>query len=152
MMVRAGAVTLNSTATVSACMSQALSTCAQFAIVAENASTALLTAVSGAGQELAASGTPAPLVVKVTDLFGRPLAGATVGFYQTLSAWQPACASEGFCPPAQTLQQQAVTEISDANGLVTVTPLTLAGQATNLLVNATTGAQTSVVFSVTQHP
>ncbi len=91
-------------------------------------------------------------MLEVTDAVGHPLAGAVVNFYEKLSAWQPSCPASGQCPTTQTLATQTVTATSDANGLVTLTPLTGSGQPSSLLVNATTGLQNSLVFSIVQHP
>jgi hypothetical protein len=150
--VLVGAQAANATATVSACLAQSPGTCAQVSILAEDASRAVLVEVSGAGQELAAPGNPSPVVLEVTDALGRPLAGATVNFYETLNAWQPPCSLEGRCPEPQTLAKQGVRVTSDANGMVTLTPLTLAGVASTLVVNATVGEQSSLIFSIVQNP
>jgi hypothetical protein len=148
----AGPLAALGTATVNACLTASPGSCAQFAIYAVHSETAALTGVSGVGQKLAASATPAPVVVEVTDAVGHPLAGATVNFYQTLSAWQPGCPVTERCPAAQTLATQAVTATANASGLVTLIPLNGAGQPTNLVVNATTGLESSLVFSIEQHP
>ena len=150
--VTVGPLAALATATLSACQAQSASSCAQFTISAVHTETALLMGVSGAGQQLQGSAAPVPVVLKVTDAVGHPLAGATVNFYETLSAWQPSCPAEGRCPATETLGTQTVNETSDANGLVTLTPMTLSGQATTLMVNATTGTQSSLVFSIVQQP
>jgi hypothetical protein len=148
----AGPLAAGATATLKACQASAPSTCAQFTINAVHTETALLIGISGAGQELGDTATPTPVVLEVTDAVGHPMAGATVNFYETLSAWQPSCSTPGECPSAQKLASQTVTATSDANGLVTLTPLTGAGKATSLTVNATTGLQSSLIFSIVQHP
>ena len=150
--ITAGPLAAGGTATVSACQTLSPGSCAQFTVYAVHTETALLSGISGVGQQLAASGTPAPAVLAVTDAIGHPLAGATVNFYETLYAWQPDCPTTGRCPAVQILSTQAVTAISDANGLVSLTPLNGGGQATTLMVNATTGLQSSLVFSIVQHP
>ena len=148
----AGPLATGATATVNACQASAPASCATFTVNAVHTETALLTGISGAGQNLAASATPVPVVLEVTDAVGHPLAAATVNFYETLSAWQPSCPVTGVCRAKQTLATQTVTAISDANGMVTLTPLTGGGQPTSLMVNATTGLQSSLVFSIVQHP
>jgi hypothetical protein len=150
--ITAGPLAASGTATINACGTLAPLPCAQFTIFAVHTETASLTSISGAGQQLAASATPAPVVLEVTDAVGHPLAGAVVNFYEKLSAWQPSCPASGQCPTTQTLATQTVTATSDANGLVTLTPLTGSGQPSSLLVNATTGLQNSLVFSIVQHP
>lgn len=150
--ITAGPLAALETATVNACKAPSTTVCTQFAIAAVDSGTALLTGVTGVGQELAASGTPVPVVLEVTDAVGHPLAGATVNFYEALHAWQPSCPASGQCPATQTLATKTVTTVSDANGLVSLTPLTGGGQATSLLVNATTGLTSSLAFSIVQHP
>jgi hypothetical protein len=150
--ITAGPLAAGTTATVNACQASAPASCATFTVNAVHTETASLTGISGAGQNLAASATPVPVVLEVTDAVGHPLAGATVNFYETLSAWQPSCPVTGVCPARQTLATQTVTVASDANGMVTLTPLTGGGQPTSLMVNATTGLQSSLIFSIVQHP
>ena len=150
--ITAGPLAAGATATLNACETSSSMVCASFTVNAVHSELAALVGISGAGQELAASATPLPVVLEVTDAVGHPLAGATVNFYETLDAWQPACPSTGRCPAVQTLATQAVTTTSDANGMVTLTPLTGGGEATTLVVNATTGQQASLVFSIVQHP
>jgi hypothetical protein len=90
--------------------------------------------------------------MEVTDAVGHPLAGATVNVYEALYAWQASCPSTGRCAATQKLGSQTLELTSDANGLVTMTPLTGNGQATTLLVTASTGLQSSLQFSIVQHP
>ncbi len=150
--ITAGPLAALATATVRACEAQAPTACAQFTIHAVHTETASLTGVSGLGQQLAASGTPTAVVMEVTDAVGHPLAGATVNVYEALYAWQASCPSTGRCAATQKLGSQTLELTSDANGLVTMTPLTGNGQATTLLVTASTGLQSSLQFSIVQHP
>ena len=150
--VTAGPLAALGTASVSACRALTPVLCASFSIYAVHAETALLLGISGAGQQLVAGATPEPVVLEVTDAVGHPLGGALVNFYEELQAWQPSCPVAGRCAAVQTLASKVVTAQSDANGLVTLTPLTGSGQATSLRVNATTGLQTSLAFSIVQHP
>ncbi len=150
--VSAGPLVAGATATFHACQAAAPTACAPFNVYAVHAELAGLTSISGTVQSISFSATPAPVVLQVSDAVGHPLAGATVNFYETLSAWQAACPSEGRCPAAETIATQSVTAVSNASGLVTLAPLTAAGQPTTLVVNAATGQQSSLVFTIVQHP
>ena len=150
--VTAGPLISGQTATLKACETSNPTVCAQFTVNAVHAETAVLSAVSGAGQVLAASGTPAPVVLAVADAAGQPLAGATVSFYEQLTAWQPPCPVGGRCSAPEVLQTATVTATSNAQGLVNLTPLSNPGVATNLDVAATTGQQALLQFTIQQHP
>jgi hypothetical protein len=113
---------------------------------------ALLTTVSGAGQTISASAAPVPVVLRVTDAIGHPMAGGVVIFYETLMQWTPDCPTQGRCPSAPTLATQTVQTVSAADGLVTLTPLTGNGQPTRLYVTAVTGNVASLNFEIEQHP
>jgi hypothetical protein len=127
-------------------------TCTQFQIYSVHPEVALLTAVSGAGQTMSANETPAPLVLRVTDAIGHPMAGGTVIFYETLKQWTPDCPPQGRCPSAPTLATQTVQTVSGPDGLVTLTPLVGNGEPTRLYVTAVTGNVASLNFEIEQHP
>jgi hypothetical protein len=99
-----------------------------------------VTVVSGAGQSVTATGTLAPVVVMVTDAAGHPVAGATVSVYQTVEPGA-ACPARGRCPAEAVVEQGQTSGVSDADGLLSVTPLQESGVAevTNIVV--TTGTQ-----------
>ncbi len=149
--VVAGPLLAGATANVYACEAGA-GPCATFTISAVHPDLASLLPVSGVGQSLATSGTPMPVTIEVIDGVGHPLAGAQVNFYQQLDAWQPPCPVQGRCPAPQQLGSLASTATADANGLVTLTPMSLPGQATVLHGQATTGQQGTLSFTITQHP
>ena len=127
-------------------------TCTTFQIYSVHPEVAQLAPVSGAGQTLSASTIPAPVVLRVTDAVGHPMAGGTVIFYETLKFWTPDCPVLGSCPSAPVLASQAVQAISGADGLVTLTPLTGDGVPTRLYVTAVTGNVASLNFEIEQHP
>jgi hypothetical protein len=105
-------------------------------------------AVSGAGQVVSAGSTLAPVVLRVTDAASHPVAGANVEIYQTMDAWQPPCPDRGRCPVAPVLASAQASLVSDANGLVTITPLQQPGLAETTNLAAATGIQgfLSLVF------
>ena len=111
-----------------------------------------LVVVSGAGQAVAAGGTFAPVVVRVIDAAGNPGAGAAVSIHQTVDAAEMACPARGPWPIAPVLTASNTSAISDANGLVTVVPMHVAGvgEVTNLAFAA--GTQGFVSLALTQGP
>jgi hypothetical protein len=111
-----------------------------------------LVVVSGAGQAVASGGTFAPVVVRVTDAGGNPVAGVVVSIYQTVDAAEMACPARGRCPIAPVLAASTATGVSDANGLVSVVPMQVAGmgEVTNLAVAA--GTQGFVSLALTLGP
>ena len=113
---------------------------------------ATLTAVSGTSQSLSVSGTAAQITLRVLDMDGNPMAGATVAVYQALYAWAPTCPTHGRCAQAQLLSTQAATASSALDGSVTFTPASLPGVATNLLGLAVTGNSASLNITIEQHP
>jgi IPT/TIG domain len=127
-------------------------TCTTFQIYSVHPEVAQLAAVSGAGQTLSASAVPAPVVLKVTDAVGHPMAGGTVTFYETLKQWTPDCPAQGRCPSVPVVATQTVRAISGSDGLVTLTPLTGGGEPTRLYVTAVTGNVASLSFEIEQHP
>ena len=149
--VLAGPLAAGATATVYAC--EAGGPCATFTINAVHTELASLLPVSGVGQSLPATGTAMPVTLEVVDGSGHPLAGAEVNFYQQLDAWQPPCPAQGRCPAPRQLASPATSSaISDANGLVPFTPMSNNGQPAVLHVQATTGQQGLLQFTITQHP
>ncbi len=149
--VTAGPLAAGGTASVYACQSQS-SVCATFTISAVHTELATLLPVSGVGQSLTAGGTPMLITLEVIDGVGHPVAGATVNFYQQMTAWQPPCPAQGRCPAPQQLGSLATSVTSDANGLVTLTPMASGGQAVAVNVLATVGQAGTLNFSVVEHP
>jgi hypothetical protein len=111
-----------------------------------------LVVVSGAGQAVALGGAFAPVVVRVTDGAGNPVVGAAVSIYQTVDAAEMACPTRGRCPIAPVLAASTASAISDANGLVSVAPMQVAGvgEVTNLAMAA--GTQGFVSLALTLGP
>jgi hypothetical protein len=126
--------------------------CASFAVVGVDASAWRLVVVSGAGQALAVGGTFAPVVAMVTDGGGNPVAGAPVAVHQTVNAAEMACPGRGPCPIAPVLAAGIGTAVSDANGLVSVVPMQLAGTAEVTNIAVATGTQGFVALSLQQGP
>ena len=123
--------------------------CAGFAAQGVDASVLQVGVVSGAGQAVSAGGTLGAVVVQVTDGAGHPVAGAAVEVYQTVEPGV-ACPALGRCPAQPVGQKGQSAAVSDADGLVTVTPMQLSGVAevTNLVVTA--GMQGFVSLALTK--
>jgi protocatechuate 3,4-dioxygenase beta subunit len=149
--VTVGPLDEGETASVTACESQS-SVCAGFSVYASHAEQAGLLPVSGVNQSLAASSTPLPVTLLVIDGGGHPLAGATVDVYQQMDAWEPPCPDTGRCPAAPELGSASVTLTSDANGLVTFSPMNGGGEPVVVRLQATTGDQGLLNFTVVQTP
>lgn len=149
--ITAGPLAAGATVPLYACL-PGNTVCATLNVVSVHPETALLTALNGVGQTIAASQTPIPVTLRITDAIGHPMAGGVVTFYETLKQWTPACPAHGRCPPAATLGTDAVQAISGADGLVTLVPMTGHGQPTRLEVMAVTGEQATISFEIEQHP
>ncbi len=149
--VSVGPLAAGATANVYACQGQSMA-CAKFTINAVHNETAGLLPVSGMGQNLAATGAALPFTIEVVDGVGHPMAGATVNVYQQMTAWQPPCPARGRCPAPQQLGSEASTAVSDANGLVTVAPMSNGGQAVQINVQATVGQSGTLGFTIAEHP
>lgn len=126
--------------------------CINFAAVGVDPAAWRLVVMSGAGQSVASSAAFAPVVVMVTDLSGDPVAGAPVVVHQTVAAAEMPCPTRGPCPIAPVLAASTTAGVSDANGLVSVTPMQLVdvGEVTNIAVAA--GTQGFVSLSLQQGP
>jgi hypothetical protein len=135
---------------VSACIAGSTE-CANFTVTPVHPQDAGLAAWSGTVQYISLSQAFAPVVLRVTDAFGDPLAGATVTFAQTLDGWTEPCPAQGGCAPAPVLAKQMVQTNSGIDGSVTLTPLSSGGLAARLLVMAVTG-ETTLNFELDAHP
>lgn len=137
--IAAGPFNVSANSSVNACLAGSTN-CATFTVTPVHPESATLNPWSGNSQWISAGQTFAPVVLRVTDGFNRPLAGATVEFSETLSGWTEPCPVEGACPPAPVLAQQTVQATSGIDGTVTLTPLSPEGQGARLLVTAATGS------------
>lgn len=135
-----------------ACLPPGNTSCAQFQIYSVHPEVAQLVAVSGAGQTMKQGTAPAPVVLRVTDAVGHPMAGGVVTFYETLKQWTQECPAQGRCPSAPVLSTKTVSLTSGADGIVTLSPLTENGVATRLYITAVTGEVASLEFEIEQHP
>ena len=128
------------------------SVCATFTTQGVDPAELRLVAVSGAGQIVSASGALTPVVLLVTDAASHPVAGAAVQIYQTVDAWQPPCPDRGRCPIPPVLASSQYSLISDANGLLTITPQQLVGIAETTNLAAATGTQGFLSLTLEKQP
>jgi hypothetical protein len=109
---------------------------------------ATVTVVSGAGQSVAVDAALAPVVLQVSDANGNVVGGAAVNVYQTVYAWEGACAAAGPCASAPVLTTQKSAATTDASGKVTITPLTVEGQPQVVEMAGSSGASGFVSLSL----
>lgn len=128
------------------------SVCATFTTQGVDPADLRLVAVSGAGQIVSASGALNPVVLLVTDAASHPVAGAVVQVYQTVDAWQLSCPDRGRCPIPPVLASTHYSLISDANGLLTITPQQLVGVAETTNLAAATGTQGFLSLTLEKQP
>jgi hypothetical protein len=127
--------------------------CASWTVYGVATSQWTIAVSSGAGQSVQVAGAMlAPVVLLVTDGVGHVLPGASVNVYQTDYAWEGACSATGACASAPVLKMARSTAASDANGLVTVTPLRAAGVAQVVKIAAATGTKGFATASLTVTP
>jgi hypothetical protein len=153
--VSAGPLAAASVATVYACVAGGVpggNGCASLPIVSVDPSSAGLIAVSGTSQTLATADPLAPVVLRVVDSAGDPMAGAVVTFYETLRHWTPRCPPQGSFSSGPVVATQTVEATSDANGVVILTPLTDGIVATQLEALAVIGDSAAMTISIERHP
>jgi hypothetical protein len=126
--------------------------CANFMAYGVAAADLRLTVASGANQTVNASSTLVPVVLLVTDTASHPVAGAVVQVYQTVNEWDVACPARGPCPIAPVYASSSSSAVSDANGMITVTPQQLAGVAGVTNIAAATGTQGFVALALQEQP
>ena len=134
---------------VSACVT-GTSQCATFTALGSRSEYATVVPVSGTVQSLPAGSAPSPIVLRVLDMDGNPMAAGTVTLNEALWAWAPPCPLFGRCAQPELLSKKTVTAISALDGTVSFTPLSIAGASTRLLGVATTGYSSAVPVSIEQ--
>ena len=139
------------TASINACLN-GTNQCVAFTAFGARPEYAALEAISGTSQNLAASGTPNQIALRLLDMDGNPMAGGTVALYQALYAWTPPCSPNVVCRPGALLATEASTATSAVDGSVTFVPASLPGVATNLMGLAASGNTSTVNVSIEQHP
>jgi hypothetical protein len=139
------------TSTINACIN-GTGQCVTYTAFGARPQYATLQPVSGTSQHLATGATPDPIAMRLLDTNGNAMAGGTVALYQALYAWAPACSPHVVCPPSVLLSAQSATATSGIDGMVTFTPATIPGVATNLQAVAATGNTAVLPIAIEQHP
>ncbi|MDR3751265.1 MAG: IPT/TIG domain-containing protein [Terracidiphilus sp.] len=137
-------------ATINACLN-GTSQCVAFTAIGARPEYALLQPVSGVTQSLSLSATPAPIVLRVYDMNGNPMAGGSVALSQALYAWTPPCAAHTVCAPGNLLATQTAAATSALDGSVAFTPAAIPGVATKLVALAATGNSATLNIAIEQH-
>ncbi len=111
--------------------------CAWLSAAAVDAPQWRLFVISGGGQSVPVGGTLQPVMVEVVDTAGHPVAGVPVTIHQAVNGWVD-CAGPGRCPAVPVLTTSVSSAVSDVDGLLTVTPLEVAGvgETTEIVVTA----------------
>jgi hypothetical protein len=129
-----------------------VASCTNFVAIGVDASEWKLAIVSGGGQSISASGTLAPVVLRVTDAVSHPVAGAMVEIHQTLDAWEPPCPDRGRCPIAPVYRASMTSAISTADGLITIASVQLPGVAGVTNIAAATGSRGFLSLALEERP
>lgn len=145
-----GAVGSGSTNVVTGCAWT--SVCASWSVYGVAASQWMVAVSNGGGQSVAEGVTPAVVTMLVTDGAGHALPGATVNVYQTVYAWEGACAAKGACASAPVLMTARSTAVSNGSGMVQVTPIEAPGVAQVVKIAAATGTKGFAVAAVVVEP
>jgi hypothetical protein len=126
--------------------------CATFRAIGVGSSQFVLTIESGGAQAATAGAAFLPLVVQVDDGMGNPVAGAAVNVYQTVTAMTAPCPQSGRCPAQPVLASKVTAIASDVNGRITISPLTVDGQATQTNLIFSSGTQGYATAVLTRQP
>ncbi len=148
--VQVGAIASGSTNVMTACAWT--SVCSSWTVYGVAASQWMVAVSSGGGQSVVEGVTPAAVTLLVTDGAGHALPGAAVNVYQTVYAWEGACAAKGACASAPVLTTAQGTAVSNGNGMVSVTPMEVPGVAQVVKIAAATGTSGFATASVVVEP
>ena len=132
-----GAIASGSTNVVTGCVWT--SVCASWTVYGVAASQWTIAVSSGGGQSVVEGVAPTVVTLLVTDGAGHALPGAAVNVYQTVYAWEGACAANGVCASAPVLKTVRSTAVSNGNGMVQVSPIEVPGVAQLVKIAAATG-------------
>jgi len=128
------------------------SVCATWTVTGVDPSQWQLSIAGGAGQSINYKIKLSPVVLTVSDSAGHTLIGATVNVYQAVAAWEGLCPSQGRCAAASILTASKSSAASDANGQLSITPLTVAGVPQVARVTASAGTQGFIALSLDLTP
>jgi hypothetical protein len=146
----AGPFLSDTQATASACAWTAI--CSGFTVKFVTDAQLRLVVVNGSVQSIPASATYSPVVFRVTDPDGHPVAGAQVTIHQTLGPSLPGCPPRGRCPIAPVYQTASSTLISSLDGTMSASPLQEPGSSAATHLAATSGKQGFLALNLSQQP
>jgi hypothetical protein len=126
--------------------------CANWTVFGVAPSAWAISVSSGGGQGVVQGVAPSAIALLVTDGAGHVLPGAAVNVYQTAYAWEGVCGPKGACASAPVLKTTRSTAVSDANGMVQVTPMVVAGVPQVVRIAAATGTKGFATASVSVAP
>jgi hypothetical protein len=130
-------LTANS-ATASACAWNSI--CSSFTVTSIDDAALQLSVLSGAQQAVSVAASFMPVVLRIEDASGHPVAGATVTVHQTLQPWSSVpCPSQGRCPIPPTGSTASASLMSGLDGTVVITPLESVSSPEITLLAAATG-------------
>jgi hypothetical protein len=148
--VQAPSVVSGATDTVTGCAWTTV--CASWTLIGVDPSLWSITVAAGAAQSLPQGSPLSPVTLQVADGAGHPLQGAPVTVYETVYAWEGACATLGPCPSAPVLANSKTTLVSDAAGKAVITPMQVPGQPQVIQLTAVTGSNGEVSTTFRQTP
>lgn len=125
--------------------------CGRFTAIGVDPALWTLAALEGTTQSVPSTSILQPVVFQVTDGSGHPVIGVPVGMYQTVSAYR-ICPPQGACPIAETYQAAQSAAVSDANGLIAVTPLQIYGTPQTTSIALSTGTRGFISVSLQKTP
>jgi hypothetical protein len=137
--------------TITACVN-GTTQCSTYSAFGARPQYAMLQPVSGTAQHISRTAVPTSIIMRLLDLNGNAMAGGTVSLYQALYAWAPPCNPHVVCQPGVLLSTQSATATSSIEGLVTFTPTTMPGIATDLEGIAVTGNTAVLPIEIERHP
>ncbi|QHS52267.1 IPT/TIG domain-containing protein [Edaphobacter sp. 12200R-103] len=146
----AGPFLSDTQATASACAWTAI--CSGFTVKSVTDAQLRLVVDNGSVQSIPASATYSPVVFRVTDPDGHPVAGARVTIHQTLGPSLPGCPPRGRCPIAPVYQTASSTLISSLDGTMSASPLQEPGSSAATHLAATSGKQGFLALNLSQQP
>lgn len=138
-LVLLGPLLAGTTATATACAWG--NVCAEFDGFGVAPASESIVIVSGGGQTASGGAALSPVILRVVDPTGNPVAAAPVSIYQTVSAWNGPCPSQGRCPASEVLTSQATVLVSGTDGMLTITPLTVPNRSTQTEIALSVGTQ-----------
>ncbi len=127
-------------------------TCVTLPLLGVAADQQAIVAVSGDSQVVSASTSLGAVKLRVTDLAGHGVAGATVQVYQAVYGWQPACPAAGRCAEPPLYGTSTSAAVSDDDGYLSFSPLQYGGTAAVTRVVAATGTTGYLALTLTKQP